>query len=130
MIVITFISTLVARLLQAVEFMRSGSGKWAVLVFNKIKSYKIFTVPCFIFAIVKITISLFRLFCSAVGGYLNSLGFSGIIVGGVDLLAIANTVFPVDEFIGLLISWVTLYGICASIRFARAAWAAIPFKAT
>lgn len=125
-----FISTLCGRLLQAVEFFRSGFGKWFVLVFEKILAFKIFVIPLFIWSVIKLSISVFGLFCSTIRGYLNSIGFNGITVGGSDILAIANTVFPVDEFIGLLIAWATLYGVCASIRFARAAWAAIPFKAT
>ena len=125
-----FISTLIGRLLQAVEFFRSGFGKWFVLVFQKLIAYKILVIPFFVWSVIKISISVFRLFCSSIGGYLQSIGFNGIQVGGADVLKIANTVFPIDEFIGLLVAWASLYGVCASIRFARAAWAAVPLKAT
>ena len=125
-----FISTLVGRLLQAVEFFRSGFGKWFVLIFNKLLAYKFFVVPFFLWAVIKISISSFRFFCTSIGSYLNSIGFTGLRVGGADILAIANTVLPLDELIGLVVAWAALYGVCASIRFARAAWAAIPLKAT
>lgn len=125
-----FISTLIGRLLQSVEFFRSGFGKWFVLLFQKMLAFKFLCLPFFLWGVIKIGISVFRLFCTSIGSYLNSIGFNGIRVGGADVLAIANTVFPVDEFIGLLIAWASLYGVCASIRFARAAWAAIPLKAT
>jgi len=125
-----FISTLIGRLLQSVEFFRSGFGKWFVLAFQKILAYKIFVIPLFVWGVIKISISLFSLFCTSIREYLHSIGFNGVTVGGADVLAIANTVFPIDEFVGLLVAWASLYGVCASIRFARAAWAAIPLKAT
>ena len=125
-----FISTLIGRLLQSVEFFRSGFGKWFVLGFEKFMYIKYPVVVLVVWGCIKISIAVFRLFCSSVGGYLNSIGYSGIRVGGCDILAIANTVFPIDEFVGLLIAWATLYGVCASIRFARAAWAAVPLKAS
>ncbi len=125
-----FISTLIGRLLQAVEFFRSGFGKWFVLIFQKILAYKILVIPFFIWGVIKIAISTFRLLCSAIGSYFNSIGFTGLRVGGADILAIANTVLPLDELIGLIVAWAALYAVCASIRFLRAAWAAIPLKAT
>ena len=124
------ISTLIGRLLQSVEFFRSGFGKWFVLLFQKMLEFKFLVIPLFLWGVIKISISVFRLFCTSLGSYLNSIGFNGIRVGGADVLAIANTVFPVDEFIALLVAWASLYGVCASIRFTRAAWAAIPLKAT
>ncbi len=62
--------------------------------------------------------------------YFDSIGFTGLSIGGVDILSVANTVLPIDEFIAMLVAWFGLYAVCASIRFLRAAWAAIPFKAT
>ena len=125
-----FISNVCSRILQSVEFFRSGFGKWFVLLFQKFLAFKFFCLPFFLWGVIKISISVFRLFCTSIGSYLNSIGFTGVQVGGADVLAIANTVFPVDEFVGLLVAWASLYGVCASIRFARAAWAAIPLKAT
>jgi len=125
-----FISTLIGRLLQAVEFFRSGFGKWFVLIFQKILAYKILVIPFFIWGVIKIAISTFGLLCEAIGSYFDSIGFNGLVVGGADILAIANTVLPLDELIGLIVAWAALYAVCASIRFLRAAWAAIPLKAT
>ena len=125
-----FISTLIGRLLQAVEFFRSGFGKWFVLLFQKLIQYKIFVIPFFVWGVIKVAISAFGLLCSAIASYFNSIGFTGLRIGGANILAIANTVLPLDELIGLIIAWAALYGVCASIRFARAAWAAIPLKAT
>ena len=70
--------------------------------------------------------------CSAIREHVTTFeNFQQITqVGGADILAIANTVFPVNEFVSLLIAWVGLYTACASIRFLRAAWAAIPLKAS
>lgn len=122
--------TIAARILQSFEFFRSGAGRWGVLITEKLCQFKFLTIPLFIWGVIRISISSFRLLCSAIARYLNSIGFTGITVGGSDLLAIANTVFPVDEFMGLLVAWASLYAVCASIRFIRAAWAAVPLKAT
>ena len=125
-----FISTLIGRLLQSFEFFRSGVGRWGVLLWQKVMEFKIFSLPLLIWGVVRFSISLFRSACSAIQTYFDAIHFSGIQVGGTSLLTLANTVFPVDEFVGLLIAWVGLYAVCASIRFVRAAWSAIPFKAT
>ncbi|MBR1922115.1 MAG: hypothetical protein IJ829_09010 [Kiritimatiellae bacterium] len=50
--------------------------------------------------------------------------------GGYSIVAIANTILPLDETIALLVAWAGLYATCAGIRFARAAWSAVPFKAS
>lgn len=126
-----FISTIVSRLLQSVEFFRSGVGKWFVLLWTRcILPFKFFVIPLFAWGVIKIAISSFRLFCSTIRGYLDSVGFNGLQIGGADVLAIANTVLPLDELAGFIVAWCGLYAVCASIRFVRAAWSAIPFKAT
>ncbi len=125
-----FIANIVSRILQSFEFFRSGAGKWAVLLIQKVLDFKIFVMPLFVWGVIKITISVFRLFCSRLASYFDTIHFEGLMVGGTDILAVANTVFPVDEFVAMLVSWFTLYSVCASIRFIRAAWSAIPFKAS
>lgn len=125
-----FISTLIGRLLQSFEFFRSGFGRWLSLFLSKFLEFKIFWVPLFVWGVIRLTITLFRAFCSAVSTYFHSIGFSGIQIGGVDLLAVANTVLPIDELIGMILAWFGLYAVCASIRFVRAAWSAVPFKAS
>ena len=125
-----FVSTLIGRLLQSLEFFRSGFGRWFSLALSKLLEFKIFWIPLFLWGVIRLTITLFRAFCSAVSTYFNSIGFSGIRIGGVDVLAVANTVLPVDELIGFIVAWFGLYAVCASIRFIRAAWSAVPLKAS
>ena len=125
-----FISTIISRLLQSFEFFRSGFGRWLSLGLSKFLEFKIFVVPLFIWGVIRLTISLFRAFCSAVSTYFDSIHFSGIQVGGVNVLAVANTVLPIDELVGMIVAWFGLYAVCASIRFVRAAWSAVPFKAS
>lgn len=125
-----YISTIASRILQSLEFFRSGFGKWLLLLWAKIVAFKWLAVPLFVWGIIKISISAFRLFCSAMRGYLDSVGFNGIQVGGANVLAIANTVLPLDELAGFIVAWCGLYSVCASIRFIRAAWSAIPLKAS
>ena len=73
---------------------------------------------------------MFTSLCSHISTLFGSMGFHGIRAGGIDILSFANTVLPLDEMIALLISWFAVYSVCATIRFVRAAWAAIPLKAT
>ena len=130
------IAVLTGRLLQSFEFFRSGAGRWAVLFFEKLVSpFKWTCLPLMIWGIIKLSLSVFRLFCSAIRDHLTTFENLNQITreGGAesaDILAIANTVFPVNEFVSLLVAWVGLYTACASIRFLRPAWAAIPLKAT
>ena len=127
------IAVLTGRLLQSLEFFRSGAGRWVVLFFEKLVSpFKWTCLPLMIWGIIKFSLSVFRVFCSSVRGHIEVFqNLSQITqVGGLDVLDIANTVFPVNEFASLLVAWVGLYATCASIRFFRAAWAAIPFKSS
>ena len=124
------ISNIVSRVLQSLEFFRSGLGRWITLIFQKFIFFKIFAVPLFIWGIIKLTISGFGLLCSSIQAKFHAINFTGLQVGGVDILAVANTVLPIDELMAMLISWFSIYAVCASIRFIRAAWSAIPFKAS
>ena len=127
------LSVLTGRLLQSLEFFRSGAGRWFVLFFEKLVSpFKWACLPLFVWGVIKLSLSVFRLFCSSLREHIQTIqGLQQItMVGGVDILDVANTVFPVNEFVSLLAAWVGLYSACASVRFLRAAWAAIPLKAT
>lgn len=127
------IAVLTGRLLQSLEFFRSGAGRWIVLLFEKLLSpFKWTCLPLFIWGIIKFSLSVFRSLCSAIKDHIQTIQNLQQIteVGGADVLDIANTVFPVNECFTLLVAWVGLYTACASIRFLRAAWAAIPLKAT
>ena len=100
------IAVLTGRLLQSLEFFRSGAGRWVVLFFEKLVSpFKWTCLPLMIWGIIKLSLSVFRLFCSAIRDHLTTFENLNQItqVGGADILAIANTVFPVNEFVSLLI---------------------------
>ena len=125
-----FIANITSRVLQSLEFFRSGAGKWGVLFVTKFLQFRLFALPLFIWGAIKLTITGFGLFCSAIRAKLNALSFSGLQVGGVDILALANTVLPIDELMAMIVSWFAVYAICATIRFIRAAWSAIPLKAS
>ena len=125
-----FITSAVTYLLKSLEFFRSGVGKWFTLGFEKTLEYKVFLLPFFIWGVIKFFISLFTTVCSAIRDKLASLNFSGIEVGGVDVLALANSVLPIDELVGLIVAWFGVAAVVASIRFIRAAWSAIPLKAS
>ena len=129
------IAVLTGRLLQSLEFFRSGAGRWVVLFFEKLLSpFKWTCLPLFIWGIIKFSLSVFRAFCSAIREHLQTFENMQQITdssgSSTSVLDIANTVFPVNETFTLLVAWVGLYTACASIRFLRAAWAAIPLKAT
>lgn len=125
-----FVTNIVSSLLRSFEFFRSGMGKWFTLGLEKIADYKIFLLPLFIWGVIRAVISLFGAVCSAIRDKLASLGFTGIQVGGVDVLALANSVLPIDELIGLIVAWFGVASVVASIRFIRAAWAAVPLKSS
>lgn len=125
-----FITTVVSRVLQSLEFFRSGFGRYFVVLWQNSVICKIFIVFFFIWGVVRLAVSLFTQFCSLVSSSLQSLHFSGVTVGGVDVLSLANSVLPIDETMALVVVWFSVYSVCATIRFVRAAWAAIPFKAT
>jgi len=125
-----FISTIVSRVLQSVEFFRSGFGRWFSLFWENAVISNFFLIPALIYGIIRAVISLFSRLCDSISGYLSSMNFHGIQAGGVDVFAFANSVLPLDECIALLVTWFTIYTVCATIRFVRAAWAAIPLKAT
>ena len=124
------ITTVVSRVLQSLEFFRSGFGRWFVIIWQNSIFSKIFLIAFFVWGVIRSTMALFSSLCSYISGALSSLGFSGVRVGGVDILALANSVLPLDELMGYIVIWFTVYGVCAAIRFVRAAWSAIPFKAT
>lgn len=124
------ITTVVSRLLQSIEFFRSGVGKYLTIIIRHCIQYKIFLLPGLIFIIVRTFMSLFAELCTRVGTLFNEMNFHGVTVGGVNILALANSVLPIDELIGLIVAWFGVYSTCATIRFIRAAWAAIPLKAT
>ena len=125
-----FVSTVVSRVLQSLEFFRSGFGRYFFVFWQNSQLCQIFTVFFFIWGVVRLVISSFTRFCSFVSESLQSLHFSGVTVGGVDILSFANSVLPIDETMALVVVWFSVYSVCATIRFVRAAWAAIPFKAT
>ena len=125
-----FITSIVSSLLRSIEFFRSGLGKWFTLGFEKLVDFKIFLLPLFIWGVIRFFISLFTTVCSAIREKLASLNFSGIQVGGVDILSLANSVLPLDELVGLIVAWFGVASVVASIRFIRAAWSAIPLKAS
>ena len=130
MFVLRFISGVVSKILQSLEYFRSGFGRYFVMLVQNVFISKILLVPIVIFAAIRMAVALFSRLCSAISGYLSSMNFNGIVVGGVDVLALANSVLPLDETMGLVVIWFTVYSVCATIRFVRAAWAAIPLKAT
>lgn len=129
-----FIVTVVSRLLQSVEFFRSGFGRWFTLLFQKLVDFKLFFLPLVIFGFIKCFTALFSSLCSFIGAQWSNIthgvSSSGIHGGGFDIVAIANTVLPIDETMSLVVIWFSIYTACAIIRFVRAAWSAIPFKAT
>ena len=129
-----FIVTVVSRLLQSVEFFRSGFGRWFTLLFLKLVDFKLFLLPLVIFGFIKCFIMSFSSLCSFIRSQWPTIshGVSSSVIhgGGFDIVAIANTVLPIDETMTLVVIWFSIYAACAIIRFARAAWAAIPFKAT
>lgn len=129
-----FIVTVVSRLLQSVEFFRSGFGRWFSLLFNKLVDFKVFLIPLLIFGFVRAFMSLFGLLCEFIqakwASITSSVASTSIHGSGWDIVALANTVLPIDETMSLLVIWFAIYAACAAIRFVRAAWAALPFKAT
>lgn len=129
-----FIVTVASRILQSVEFFRSGFGRWLSLLFQKLVDFKILLLPLVIFGFIKCFILLFAVFCSYIRSQWSTISHgvssSGIQGGAFDIVAIANTVLPIDETMTLVVIWFSIYTACAVIRFARAAWAAIPFKAS
>ena len=121
------------RILQAIEFWRSGSGRWLVQLWKWCTVGKVFLLPFFAFALAEFYIHMFTLLVRSIADCFNvartNVG-NGVQSGGIDLLAMANAVLPLDETIALLIIWVALYSATSTIRFFRAAWAMIPLKAT
>ena len=125
------IATITARLLQSVEFLRTFVANCVRLFWSKaLLPFRFGVIGVFIWGVIRLSISVFRLFCTTMQSHINAIQYSGIQVGGTSVLSIANTVFPVDECVAMIIAWFALYAVCASIRFIRAAWAAIPLKAT
>lgn len=121
------------RILQAIEFWRSGAGRWFVKLWQSCTVCKVFLLPFLAFALAEFYIHMFTLLAHSIADIFNvartNVG-NGVHSGGVELLAMANAVLPLDETIALLIIWVGLYSATSTIRFFRAAWAAIPLKAT
>ena len=124
------LATVIARLLQSTEFFRYDIGSYFKWVWNSSYITKVVIVLTFIWGCIRTVISLFGRLCSAISSAFESMDFQGIQAGGVDILAFANSVLPLDEMIALLVTWFTIYSVCATIRFIRAAWAAVPLKAT
>jgi len=124
------ISAIVGRLLQAVEFFRSGFGRWFAILFEKFINYKFFALPLLLWGVIRLTITLFSMMCDKIRELVGNISTNALQVGGVDILAVANTVFPVDETIALIVAWAGVYAVCATIRFIRAAWSAVPLKAS
>lgn len=128
---VAIMGSVVSRLLQSLEFFRSGFGRYFSLAWEKIAWSKFFILPFVIIGFIRLSISLFGRFVSFIHDTLVGMGINQVfVVGGVDILALANTVLPLDEMIALFIMWFSVYAACASIRFVRAAWSAIPLKAT
>lgn len=125
-----FVSNIVSSLLQSVEFFRSGFGKWFTLGLQKLLDYKFLMLPFFIWGVIRLVISLFGSVCSAIRDKLSSMNFNGLQVGGVDILSLANSVLPLDEIVAMLVAWFGVAAVVASIRFIRAAWDAVPLKAS
>ena len=124
------ISDVSAQILQSLEYVRYNIYSYFLAIWQSSIIAKICIVLTFVWGCIKTVLTLFTSLCSAISSALTGFGFSGITVGGVNVLALANTVLPVDELVALVVTWFSLYAVCASIRFIRAAWAAIPFKAT
>ena len=125
-----FISTLVGRILQTSEFFRTEVKGWFLALWESSYFAKIFFVVSFIWGLVRTFISMFSVLCSSIRSLFQDMSFRGIEAGGVDILAMANSVLPLDEMIALLVAWFGIYSACASIRFILSVWHAIPFKAT
>lgn len=129
-----FIVTVVSRLLQSVEFFRSGFGRWFSLLFEKLVYCKVLLIPLIIYGFIRGFMALFTALCNFIksqwANISSSVSSASIHGGGFDIVAVANTVLPIDETMALVLIWFSIYTACAVIRFVRACWAAIPFKAT
>lgn len=129
------ITSICGRILQGWNFLTQSIYTYVKFIWTRLKGFKIFVVPLFIREVVQLTISTFTSLCSSVRNlYQNDLSnaTNSISLQGSpgDVLAIANTVLPLDELIGFIVAWLGVYAACAAIRFVRAAWAAVPFKAS
>ena len=124
------ISAIAGRILQSVEFFRSGFGRYLSLFMEKLVAWKWAAVPLLIWGVVRLSIGAFSLFCSCIRDLIGDISAVQTQGGGYSIVAIANTILPLDETIALLVAWAGLYATCAGIRFARAAWSAVPFKAS
>ena len=125
------ISTIGGRVLQSLEFMRFNVGGWWRMFWRANIIAKVFVLCLFIWSCIRFTISLFGQLCSAIADCFAGVHATGIQGGGIgQIVAFANTVLPLDEIIALFISWFVLETICTEIAFIRAAWAAVPLKAT
>ena len=124
------ISAIAGRILQSVEFFRSGFGRYLSLFMEKLVAWKWAAVPLLIWGVVRLSIGAFSLFCSCIRDLIGDISAVQTQSGGYSIVAIANTILPLDETIALLVAWAGLYATCAGIRFARAAWSAVPFKAS
>ena len=124
------LATIIARLLQSTEFFRYDIGSYFKWIWDSSVITKIVVLVTFVWGCIRMVISLFARLCSSIASAFETMNFQGIQVGGVDVLAFANSVLPLDEMIALLVTWFVIYSICAQIRFWRAAWAAVPLKAS
>lgn len=127
-----FISTVVSRVLQSLEFVRFNIGSYFVGFWRASLLGRIFMIGAFIWGCIRFTISLYGTMLHAIADAWASRNVNALAIqsGGTDILAMANSILPLDEIIALLVSWCSLNAVCAFIRFIRAAWAAIPLKAT
>lgn len=129
------IASICGRILQGWNFLTQSIYTYVKFIWTRLKGFKIFVVFLFIRETVQLTISTFTSFCSSLreiysGDLTTATTGIGIQGSPGDVLAIANTVLPIDELIGFIVAWLGVYAACAAIRFVRAAWAAVPFKAS
>ena len=129
------ITDILGRCLEVVNFFNNGVITCFRLLWTKLIGFKLFAILGFVWFSISTSLSVARSFCSQIRVLFDGMqsgDLSNLHILGTDggILAIANTVFPVDETMAFFISWFGVMVGCASIRFIRAAWAAIPFKAS
>lgn len=128
------ITTVGGRILQSLEFWRSGYGRYFVHAWNNVVRFKVLLLPFFILFLIRFFIHMFGVLCRSLREAFQVVQTNasqhGVVSGGLDILEIANQFLPIDEIVALFLVWGAVYTACCTIRFIRSAWETIPLKAT